>query len=986
MEYAASGQLVKRSYSTFSTIFSAQQSLMKKHLLVPIAMFCFISFHATAQLTENFSDGDFSNNPAWTGNTADWIVNASLQLQSSTTIANSPFYLSTASTLATQAQWDLFVRLAYNPSSQNYVDVYLTASDSNLTNTATTGYFVHLGGTADDISLFRKDATGDTVRIIDGVNGTLNTSNNQLRLRVTCSATGVWNLSRDLTGSGVYTSEGTVTDATYTTSSYFGFFVKSTSSYFGNHYFDDINIHALVPDVTPPVIQSATVVSSTMLDVLFNEAVDAATVQAATNYVADNGIGSPATAVLDISNPALVHLTFAAAFPIGTTNTLTVNNVTDLASNPISNGTITFIYSPDVTPPLIVTVAATTPTTVNVLFSEPVDAPTAQQLTNYSVDNSIGNPVAAQIDVSNPALVHLTFAAVLTVRTVYTMAVSNVQDIAGNTIATPNSTSFSFIILQQFDVVINEIMADPDPAVALPNTEYVEIKNVSGSSINVQDWRLKTSSAVSGLFPAFVLPADSFLVLTSTGNAALFSGNVIGVTSFPSLTNSGTTLSLISREGYTIHTVRYTDTWYQNDVKKNGGWSLEMIDTHNPCSGIDNWKASIDPRGGTPGAKNSIDGNNPDQTPPVLIRAAASDSVTVILTFSETVDSLKASTASNYIINNGIPVVAASAIAPEFTKVQLTLGAALVRDDVYTVTANNISDCSGNTIQTLNTARIGLPGTIDSFDIVINELLFNPKPNSVDYIEIYNRSSKILDLKDLYFSNGSGAQQVTADNFLMFAGDYYVLSQSGATVKQEYVAQNPGNFIDVSMPSLPDDKGTVVLLNTQGAIIDRLNYDAKWHFALIDNDEGISLERVDYNKPTQDPQNWHSAASTVGYGTPSYQNSQFRADVSVAGEVTVTPKVFSPDNDGTDDFATVNYQLAETGYVANITIFDASGRPVRALAKNATLAQKGSFRWDGLNDKQLKVPVGAYIVYTEFFNLSGKKKSFKNTVIVAASF
>jgi flagellar hook assembly protein FlgD len=102
--------------------------------------------------------------------------------------------------------------------------------------------------------------------------------------------------------------------------------------------------------------------------------------------------------------------------------------------------------------------------------------------------------------------------------------------------------------------------------------------------------------------------------------------------------------------------------------------------------------------------------------------------------------------------------------------------------------------------------------------------------------------------------------------------------------------------------------------------------------------------------------------------------------------VTVTPKTFSPDNDGFEDYTTLNFQLAETGFVANITIFDAVGRPVKILAKNATLALTGSFRWDGLNDKFSKVPVGTYVIYTEMFNLEGKKKSFKNTVVVAARF
>src|SRR5215216_2244455 len=109
----------------------------------------------------------------------------------------------------------------------------------------------------------------------------------------------------------------------------------------------------------------------------------------------------------------------------------------------------------------------------------------------------------------------------------------------------------------RYEVVIDEIMADPTPQVGLPAAEFIELKNVSGRAINLSGWRLSTSSATSGAFPSHTLPADSSLVLTSTSSASLFSpfGRVIGIPSFPSLSNEGTVLSLTSKEGITIHAV-----------------------------------------------------------------------------------------------------------------------------------------------------------------------------------------------------------------------------------------------------------------------------------------------------------------------------------------------------------------------------------------------------------------------------------------------
>src|SRR5678809_1675182 len=87
---------------------------------------------------------------------------------------------------------------------------------------------------------------------------------------------------------------------------------------------------------------------------------------------------------------------------------------------------------------------------------------------------------------------------------------------------------------------------------------------------------------------------------------------------------------------------------YQNAVKADGGWTLEMIDTRSPCAGSSNWEASADAQGGTPGRKNSIDAINDDQIGPKLKNAFASDSITIVAVFDEPVDSLQGGTPGNY--------------------------------------------------------------------------------------------------------------------------------------------------------------------------------------------------------------------------------------------------------------------------------------------------------------------------------------------------
>ena len=416
-----------------------------------------------------------------------------------------------------------------------------------------------------------------------------------------------------------------------------------------------------------------------------------------------------------------------------------------------------------------------------------------------------------------------------------------------------------------------------------------------------------------------------------------------------------------------------------------------MIDTKNPCSGFSNWKASIELSGGTPGKINSIDAINPDQRPPHLLRAYASDSLNIILYFDEPLDSMNAAAAANYTVSDGIGIPQnVTPVSPLYNEVTLKLSNALTRNKIYTITVNNVTDCTGNSINPNSVARVGLSTVADSFDIVINEILFNPKPNGVDYVELYNRGNNIIDLKQLYIANRnstgmiSSITQLNTDDYLLFPQDFIVATESPAIVKSQYITLNPDAFVMVnSMPSFNDDNGDVIILNLQGNIVDELQYDASWQFPLIDNPEGVALERIDYNAPTQSQNNWHSAATSVGYGTPTYKNSQCRIDQQAQGEINVSPAIFSPDNDGIDDFATIDYVFPAPGYVANITVFDISGRPMRYLQQNALCGITGNFRWDGLGDKNQKLPVGIYIIYTAIFDLNGNTKEFKNTIVLA---
>jgi hypothetical protein len=872
---------------------------MLKKLLIFVPMYLCMQSMANAQISESFSDGDFTLNPIWTGNAGDWIVNASGQLQSNNTIVNSSFFITTPSTLSANAQWEFYANLAFATSGANYVDVYLVATSGNLQSIDNAGYFVRIGDTPDEISLYRKDAGISTaVKIIDGADGAVNsTSNNKLKIKVTRDAANNWTLNRDMNGTGSsYFTEGTITDAAIMTSSFFGILVKqSTGGFIQKHFFDDIEVKAIVPDITPPIVQTAKAISGNELDVFFNEPLDNISSQVAANYSVNNGIGSPVTALMDAFDNTIVHLSFANNFPGVPNNQLTINGVQDIAGNTVGNAATPIIF------------------------------------------------------------------------------------------LTLNSS-------HEYDIVIDEIMVHPITQGNLPNMEWIELKNTSLTPINLKGWKISSRSGTSGAMPDFILQPDSFVIVCSAGSLAsmISFGSAIAATSFPSLGNEGDLLSLISSQGKIIHAVNYSDNWYQNELKKQGGWSLEMTDTKNPCSGNSNWKASTAAKGGSPGIRNATDAINADTNAPKLLRAYATDSVNIVLIFDEPLDVLKAGSVSNYNISDGIGLpVAATAIFPVPDKVNLVLNVPLSVAKIYTITITGISDCVGNTIGNKNIAKVGQSTVPDSLDLIINEILFDPPPAGSDYVELYNRSNKIIDLKQSYIANRgtngaiSNITAISAENYLLFPQEFIVLSKDIDWVKSTYITQNPDAFITVNLPSYNNDKSSVVLLNAQGTIIDEVTYSDQWHFKLLDHTEGVSLERIDYNAPSQSAGNWHSAATSAGYGTPAYKNSQYHLDETVKGELKVAPEIISPDNDGQDDFATLSYNFPEPGYVANITIFDAAGRRVRSLQRNALCGTKGSFIWDGLGEKNQQLPVGIYIVFADIFNLKGKTKQFKLPLVLA---
>lgn len=833
------------------------------------------------QFSDDFTDGDFSNSPTWSGQTANFIVNGSNELQLNAPAVADTSYLSVPTTSINNVTWDFYLRMEFNPSSTNLTRVYLVSDNANL-KASLNGYFVLLGNTADEVSLYRQDGLTVT-EIIDGLDGVLNSDPAVCRVQVTRDAIGNWELFTDSTGGYAFTSEGTTLDATHTSSVAFGVFCKYTSSRSTSFFFDNLGDPYI--DAVIPAVDTALAVSATGIDVYFSEALNQATAETIGNYSLNNGSGTALTAVLDGVDPSIVHLTFSVAMVNGSSHVLSVSNVQDLAGNPISS-----------------------PTDKDVFYLLP-DTPQAN------------------------------------------------------------------------DVIINEFLADPTPAVGLPEVEYVELYNRSNKILDLNNWTISDGST-TGTLSAMILYPGEFVLITNTGDAAQFFVSKFIETALPSLNNSGDAIVLKDDLGVLIDSIFYDLTWYQNSVKDDGGWSLERKHNDAPCSDASNWSASIDLSGGTPYLLNSINTTVNDVTPPAILNFTVNSNANITINFSETLDTNVAALLSispsigslnwNYTSLNSLNIDAVS----------------LVLNQVYLLSVSGSSDCWGNAMGN-QIIQIGLADSIEVGDIILNEIMFNPLTNGSDYVELYNNSNKILDLQELYLANWADSianiKSIANIEYLLLPGEYVLITEDTNDILNDFSIYGLGTFIETDIPTYPDDSGTVYLLSKDLILLDFFHYDKAFHFALLSDLNGKSLERISFEGGMNNPDNWHTAAETVEWGTPGYLNSQF-SNLQSNGTVSVDTKIFSPDNDGYQDVLSIVIDLLTTDNILDIEIFDNRGRLIRELKDNYFISNQATITWDGINDDGEKASIGTHVILVSIVDAEGNQTQYKLVVVLAGNF
>jgi hypothetical protein len=432
-------------------------------------------------------------------------------------------------------------------------------------------------------------------------------------------------------------------------------------------------------------------------------------------------------------------------------------------------------------------------------------------------------------------------------------------------------------------LVINEVMYSP----ADGEPEWIELINTSDDSVNLMNWSISdllttpTKNFISN--EKVYLQPDEFLIIAKDTSFNSYHPDVeakIVFVNFGTLGNTWDGIVIYDFRDGIIDSLLYSSSWGGGD-----GFSLERISVDEETNNDGNWTTSLDPKGSTPGAPNSIE---------------------------------------------------------------------------------NVQSYERN-------------------DLVINEIMFEPDTDNSEYIEFYNPGNNTLNIGGWRIKDENGnSEKLSEISFDIFPNDYFVLA-SDSSILTRYGLSEDDNYtiLGISSLGLVNTGELILLSDVRGNFIDSIWYFDKWHNDNFVSTKNIALERINPHLNGNDESNWSSSVDPPG-GTPAKVNSIFTDNLNTESSISVSPNPFSPDNDGFEDFAIINYKLTQATSQVRIKIFDSKGRLVRTLANSQASGSFGSVIFDGLDDDGEALRIGIYIIFLEAINEgAGVVENLKTVVVVA---
>ena len=565
----------------------------------------------------------------------------------------------------------------------------------------------------------------------------------------------------------------------------------------------------------------------------------------------------------------------------------------------------------------------------------------------------------------------------------YELIVENISDLYGNLSDTLRG-SFQYkevTTAGAYDVLITELMADPQPVRAMPDCEYVELYNRTDQYIQLADFTVADLTRQAFL-PEYLLAPQEYVVLCDESclDALSRHGNAIAVDDLPSLNNDADAIGIVDFVGRIIHQVNYDRSWYSDDSQSEGGWSLEMIETEDVCAGKKNWRAAEFAACGSPGASNTVSGEGKRDTL-AIDRALAISGHQVEVVFSHSLltdpDHLNLEMSHNIRFDR---------VEIEKNIVNIALRDSLQSGIGYQIRLSDVRDCLDRVHTDDFEVIIYRPKAADSSQLIINEVLFDGTSELPKFIELHNPTSSFLQVERLCMECRSSSDttfECLDEPIIIKARDFLVWTEDTALLSREFSRE--GHWLEAPLPKLHDEAGHLNLFsysNWKRKMLDQSAYKVDWHSPVLLETEAVSLERRRYHVSGLIRDNWHSASSVDNYATPGRVNSSEAEAQGGKDFVKVLDKCFSPNGDGYKDFIEVQVNPDKPGYNLRLDVYDIEGHFIRRLSDDDLVNGPNFFVWDGADQHGHVRSIGVYLILLEMGHPDGDLHRQKVSVIL----
>lgn len=180
---------------------------------------------------------------------------------------------------------------------------------------------------------------------------------------------------------------------------------------------------------------------------------------------------------------------------------------------------------------------------------------------------------------------------------------------------------------------------------------------------------------------------------------------------------------------------------------------------------------------------------------------------------------------------------------------------------------------------------------------------------------------------------------------------------------------------------LSNNGAKLTVAGFDGPVTDSVAYHPSMHAANIRTTANRALERINTGVAASDTRNWSTA---VGSGTPGEPNSICIQPREQGKTLTCEPNPFSPDNDGFEDFTSINFALPFESAIITLRLFDDRGRQRKRITENELVAGKGSIVYNGTDEQGNPLPMGMYILLLEAKDAKSDKTAVHKYILVSA--